>query len=82
MQKVWRVSKKGLSLKCQQIDIMKATATRNINISKGQRIVKGQEVDFFRVINTLGLDLVEVVTKRGSFNIQTSLLNRFFTINN
>ena len=61
---------------------MKATATRNININKEQRIVKGQEVDFFRVINTMGLDIVEVVTKRGSFNIQTSLLNRFFTINN
>ena len=61
---------------------MKATAKQSININKEQRIVKGQEVDFFRVINTMGLDLVEVVTKRGSFNIQTSLLNRFFTINN
>ena len=61
---------------------MKATATRNININKEQRIVEGQEVDFFKVINTLGIDLVEVVTKKGSFNIQMSLLNRFFTINN
>ena len=61
---------------------MKATANRNININKKQRIVEGQQVDFFRVINTLGLDLVEVVTKRGSFKVQMSLLNRFFTINN
>ena len=41
---------------------MKATANRNINVSKGQRIVKGQEVDFFRVINTMGLDY-----SRGSY---------------
>jgi hypothetical protein len=61
---------------------MKATANQSININKEQRIVKGQEVDFFRVINTLGVDLVEVVTNKGSFNIQTSLLNRFFTIAN
>tara|TARA_R110002126_G_scaffold233134_1_gene377415 strand:- start:15 stop:200 length:186 start_codon:yes stop_codon:yes gene_type:complete len=61
---------------------MKATANQSININKEQRIVKGQEVDFFRVINTLGVDLVEVVTNKGSFNIQMSLLNRFFTINN
>lgn len=61
---------------------MKATANKSININKEQRIVEGQEVDFFKVINTLGIDLVEVVTKKGSFNIQMSLLNRFFTINN
>ena len=61
---------------------MKATANQSINIDKEQRIVKGQEVDFFKVINTLGIDLVEVVTNKGSFNIQMSLLNRFFTINN
>ena len=61
---------------------MKATANQSINIDKEQRIVKGQEVDFFKVINTLGVDLVEVVTNKGSFNIQMSLLNRFFTINN
>jgi hypothetical protein len=60
---------------------MKATSNKNITISKGQRIVKGQEVNFFKVINTLGIDLVEVVTEKGSFNIQMSLLNRFFTIN-
>ena len=60
---------------------MKATANKNINISKKQRIVKGQEVNFFRVINTLDINLVEVVTEKGSFNIQMSLLNRFFTIN-
>ena len=60
---------------------MKATANKNINISKEQRITKGQEVNFFNVINTLGINLVEVVTEKGSFNIQMSLLNRFFTIN-
>jgi len=59
---------------------MKATANKNINISKEQRITKGQEVNFFNVINTLGINLVEVVTEKGSFNIQMSLLNRFFTI--
>ena len=61
---------------------MKATANQSININKEQRVVKGQEVDFFKVINTLGIDLVEVVTNKGSFNIQMSLLNRFFTIAN
>ena len=60
---------------------MKATANQNINISKEQRIVKGQEVNFYNMINNLDVQLVEVVTEKGSFQIQESLLNRFFTIN-
>ena len=59
---------------------MTATAKRNININKKQRIVKGQEVTYYRVINTFGLELVEVITEKGSFDIQVSLLNKFFTI--
>ena len=60
---------------------MKAKANQNINISKEQRIIKGQEVNYFRLINNLDVKLVEVVTEKGSFQIQESLLNRFFTIN-
>ena len=60
---------------------MKATAKQDINISKEQRIVKGQEVNFYNMINNLDVKLVEVVTEKGSFHIQESLLNRFFTIN-
>ena len=59
---------------------MTATAKRDININKKQRIVKGQEVTYYRVINTFGLELVEVITEKGSFDIQVSLLNKFFTI--
>ena len=59
---------------------MTATAKRNININKKQRILKGQEVTYYRVINTFGLELVEVITEKGSFDIQVSLLNKFFTI--
>ena len=59
---------------------MKATANKNININKEQRILKGQEVTYYRVINTFGLELVEVITEKGSFDIQVSLLNKFFTI--
>ena len=56
---------------------MTATAKRNININKKQRILKGQEVTYYRVINTFGLELVEVITEKGSFDIQVSLLNKF-----
>ena len=60
---------------------MRATANRNITISKGARIVKGQEVKVFRAISTTSVSLSEVVIGEGSsFMTPTSLVNRFFTI--
>jgi len=60
---------------------MRATANRNITISKGARIVKGQEVKVFRAISTTSVSLSEVVIGEGSsFTTPTSLVNRFFTI--
>ena len=61
---------------------MKATAKQDINISKEQRIVKGQEVNYFRLINNLDVKLIEVITEKGSFHIQESYLTKFFTIQN
>ena len=59
---------------------MKATAKQDINISKEQRIVKGQEVNYFRLINNLDVKLIEVITEKGSFHIQESYFNNYFTI--
>jgi len=63
---------------------MKAVANTNITISKGARILKGQEVTIFRAISPVpSVKLSEVIISEGnSFMTPTSLVNRFFTINN
>ena len=59
---------------------MKAIANRNITISKGARIVKGQEVTIYRHISMTSVALCEVVlSDETSFVTPTSLVNRFFT---
>ena len=67
-------------MKCKQIEIMRATANRNITISKGARIVKGQEVKVYRHISMTSVPLCEVVlSDESSFVTPQSLVNRFFT---
>ena len=62
---------------------MKAIAKRNITISKGARILKGQEVRIYRHISMTSVPLCEVVlSDESSFVTPESLVNRLFTINN
>jgi len=60
---------------------MTATANRNISLSKGSRILKGQTVTIFRAISPVTEKLYEViVSETESFFTPESHINKFFTI--
>jgi len=56
------------------------TANKNITISKGNKIVKGQTMNAFRTLSTLKEPIMQVIiSENESFNMQLSLLNKYFT---
>jgi len=59
---------------------MQYVANKNITISKGSRIVKGQTVKAFRAITKMSEPIMEIViSEKETFHMQLSLLNKFFT---
>lgn len=57
---------------------MKAIAKRNIKISKGDRIIKGQEVTILRAISTTKVKLAKIIFNNTSFITTLSIAKAYF----